>query len=129
ARLAETLQNAGFEQGDLAGWTPWGDVDGVQAEPWFFDIGAPDGRGFLGTAVNCGAKDGGVQQSVAAQPGRTIAVRARTLTLRDGAATIRNRLGIDPSGGSDPHADRVVWSPWVETDGRWGSVTVSARAQ
>ena len=129
ARLSTVLRNAGFEQGDLAGWTPWGDVDGVQARPWFFDVGATEGSRFLGTAVNCGAKDGGVQQTIAARPGTTIAARARTLTLRDGAATIRNRLGIDPSGGSEPRADRVVWSPWVETDGRWGNVSVFARAQ
>jgi hypothetical protein len=127
ARLTGMLRNAGFEQSGLAGWTPWGDVDGVQDGAWFFDVGATEGSRFLGTATNCGAKDGGVQQSVAAQPGSTLAARARTLTRRDGPAAIRNRLGIDPMGGSDPRADRVVWSTWVETDGRWGNVTVSAR--
>src|SRR5262249_49385123 len=40
AQLSTELRNSDFEQPDLAGWTTWGDVDGVQAGPWFFDVEA-----------------------------------------------------------------------------------------
>lgn len=128
ARLPPTLQNSSFEHPALESWTPWGAVDGPRAGPWFFDVAARDGGRFLGTAVNCGAKDGGVQQSIATRPGRVVAARAWTLTYRDGAAGIRNRIGIDPTGGTDRTSARVVWSTWVETGGRWGTVSVATRA-
>ncbi|MGE3272103.1 MAG: carboxypeptidase-like regulatory domain-containing protein, partial [Chloroflexota bacterium] len=64
AQLPVTLRNASFEDMDLTGWTKWGSVDGVQTSPWFFDLAALDGTAFLGTAVNCGEKDGGVYQTV-----------------------------------------------------------------
>ena len=127
ARLPTAVQNGDFEAGDLAGWTRWGAVDGVQAGPWYADVAAREGAGFLGTAVNCGAKDGGVQQSIAAQPGSVVTVRAWTLTLEEGSAGIRNRVGVDPSGGTEPTADLVVWSAWVETGGQWEQVAVSAQ--
>lgn len=129
AYLSPVLLNADFEVDDLTGWTEWGSVDGVQTGPWFFDIAARVGAGFLGTAVNCGAKDGGVQQSIAARPGSDLTLRAWTLTFHDGAAGIRNRIGIDPRGGTDPRSDRIVWSPWVETGGLWENVTVTVRAE
>lgn len=129
SRLAPGLANLGFESGDLTGWTTWGDVDGVQSGPWFFDLAAHDGDSFLGTAVNCGAKDGGVQQSVSAEPGSAVTVSAWTLTYRDGTAAIGNRIGVDPWGGTDPRAGHVVWSPRIETDGVWQRVSVTAWAQ
>jgi Carboxypeptidase regulatory-like domain len=127
ARLPAALQDGGFEAGDLSGWTRWGAVDGVQEGPWYADVAAPEGERFLGTAVNCGEKDGGVQQSVAAQPSTDVTLRAWALTRKEGTAGIRNRVGIDPSGGTDPGAAGVVWSPWVETGGRWEQVGVSTR--
>jgi hypothetical protein len=129
ARLAPTLDNPGFERDDLAGWTTWGEVDGVQTGPWFFDLAARDGASFLGTAVNCGAKDGGVQQSVAALPGTRVTVAAWTLTYRDGLAGVGNRVGIDPWGGVDPRAGHVVWSARTETGGVWERLDVTASAQ
>jgi hypothetical protein len=129
ARLSAGLRNGSFEAGDLSGWTSWGSVDGVQEGQWYADVGAQDGGRFLGTAVNCGGKDGGVQQSIAAEPGADIELRAWTLTYRDGAASVRNRIGLDPHGGTEPGAGHVVWSAWIETDARWEQVAVSAQAQ
>jgi hypothetical protein len=128
AHVTTALRNGSFEADDLAGWTSWGDVDGVQAGPWFGGATAPDGERFLGTAVNCGAKDGGVQQSVSAQPGTTVTVASWMFTHRDGPAEIGSRIGIDPLGGSDPRTDRIAWSPRVETGGVWQRVEVSALA-
>ena len=129
AHLTPVLRNASFEPDDLLAWTTWGNVDGVQAGPWFGGVTAPDGQHFLGTAVNCGAKDGGVQQTVGAQPDALVTASSWLLTSRDGPAQIGSRIGIDPTGGSDPRAERVVWSPLVETGGAWQRVEVSARAE
>jgi hypothetical protein len=128
-RLGTTLRNAGFEDGDLRGWTRWGDVDGVQAGPWFFDVVARDGGQFLGTAVNCGAKDGGLYQSVSTAAGTIVTVSALTLTHRDGPAAIGNRLGIDPWGGTDPRSANIIWGDPVETGGQWQPILLTARAE
>jgi hypothetical protein len=129
AQLTSALRNASFEQADLAGWTTWGDTDETQAGPWFFDVSAHDGARFLGTAVNCGAKDGGAQQTVSAQPGSAVTATAWTLTYRDGQAGIGNRIGIDPWGGNDPRAERIVWSEKADTGGAWQQIEVTARAE
>ena len=73
-----TIQNPSFETGDVAGWTVWGDVDGARAGPWY-DVSPRHKDYFLGTASNCGQKDGGVYQTVAAQPGRGLRLGAWVL--------------------------------------------------
>jgi hypothetical protein len=132
AQPSDSLRNADFEGGDLTAWTRWGDVDGVQTGPWFFDTSAPPGASagahFLGTAVNCGAKDGGVYQMAGAQPGASVTASAWALTYRDGPAAIGSRIGIDPTGGLDPRADRIVWSERQETGSIWQQFTVTTPA-
>lgn len=125
--LPAEVQNPSFESGELGPWTAWGDVDGVQGSPWY-DISARHRARFLGTAANCGEKDGGVHQSVAATPGRAARLAAWLLTSRDGEAPMGSRIGIDPRGGTDPDSADVVWSEWAETGGQWRRVTVSAAA-
>ena len=104
-------------------------MDGVQASPWFFGVMGSDGASFLGTAVNCGAKDGGVYQSVSTGVGATATVQAWTLTHRDGVAAIGNRIGIDPWGGTDPRSANIIWSAPLETGGQWQLLTLTARAE
>jgi hypothetical protein len=127
--LARSLQNGSFESGDLEHWTPWGAVDGVQTEPRHFGIASYDLGSFLGTAVNCGEKDGGVFQSLAAERGSRIEASAWTLTYKEGEAPNGSRIGIDPHGGTDPQSPGIVWSPWVETDGAWSRISVDAVAR
>ena len=129
AQLTSSLRNASFEDAALRGWTSWGSVDGVQASPWFFGVMGSDGASFLGTAVNCGAKDGGVYQSVSTGVGATATVQAWTLTHRDGVAAIGNRIGIDPWGGTDPRSANIIWSAPLETGGQWQLLTLTARAE
>ena len=128
ARLPSSPLNPDFESAGLDGWTRWGDVDGVQAGPWFAGLAPHDGAGFLGTAVNCGAKDGGVFQRVSAAPGASLTLSAWAATYRDGPTSIGNRVGIDPEGGTDPTSERIVWSPRVETGGVWQQIAVTAHA-
>lgn len=129
AQLSTALRNPSFEVGDLRGWNRWGSVDGVQGAPWFFGVAGSDGEAFLGTAVNCGAKDGGVHQTVSTTVGATISVQAWTLTHRDGPAAIGNRIGIDPWGGTDPRSANIIWSAPLETGGHWLPLSLTARAE
>lgn len=41
---------------------------------------------------------------------------------------VNNRLGIDPTGGTDPDGVSVVWGPWVNTGGAWGQAVCAAIA-
>ncbi|MCC7368390.1 MAG: carboxypeptidase regulatory-like domain-containing protein [Chloroflexi bacterium] len=129
AEPSPTLRNPGFDDDDLSGWTAWGDVDGTQAGPWFFGIEAAAGARFVGTAVNCGAKDGGLYQTVSTTPGTLVTVEAATLTRRDGAAPIANRVGVDPWGGADPRAATIIWSEPVETHSAWQRITLAVQAE
>lgn len=44
------------------------------------------------------------------------------------ASGSETRIGIDPSGGSDPNSPAIVWSAWVTPHDQWLSQTVSATA-
>jgi hypothetical protein len=128
-RLATAVQNGSFETGDLSGWTPWGDVDGVQQGSWYVDISAHDAGYFLGTAANCGEKEGGVYQSIAVPPGKSVQASVWALTYKEGASPMGDRVGLDPDGGTNPESGGVVWSPWLETGGRGEGATVSATSR
>jgi hypothetical protein len=129
-RLPRRLQNGSFELGTLEPWTSWGSLDGVQNGPWFLDSGPHEGPAFLGTAVNCGEKDGGVYQSIAVSRGASVVLEAWTLTARRGTAPVRTRVGIDPTGGTDPTRAEIEWTEWLETEGVWlpASSTITAQA-
>lgn len=129
AKLPHTIQNASFEHGDLSSWTPWGQVDGAQSDPWHFGIAPMHETYLLGTVVNCGEKDGGAYQSLAAQPGRGLQLSAWVLTWKQGDRPIGGRIGIDPRGGTNPESGAIIWSPWTETDGAWQPMSISAHAQ
>jgi carboxypeptidase family protein len=128
-RLPTTLQNPSFEAGDLSGWTAWGAVGGVQRGPWLADVIARDRAAFFGSAGDCEAKDGGLYQTVAAQVGENLKLSAWLLTYREGPTPIGNRIGLDPRGGHNPQSEGIVWSPLIETDGKWRRVNVAANAQ
>jgi Carboxypeptidase regulatory-like domain len=125
--LPTTVQNPSFESEDLTPWTSWGTVDGVQESPWY-DLSARHRSRFLGTAANCGEKDGGVYQAVAAVSGRPVRLAAWLLTTRDGEAPMGSRLGLDPHGGTNPESADIVWSDWIETNGKWRKVAIEALA-
>ncbi|MGQ9503135.1 MAG: fibronectin type III domain-containing protein [Anaerolineae bacterium] len=42
---------------------------------------------------------------------------------------IFKRIGVDPSGGSDPLAASVMWSDWDSRDNEWLSPTIAVTAQ
>ncbi len=127
---ALTLSSGGFETADLAGWTPWGQVDGTQTGPWFAGITPRSGSRFLGTATNGGQKNGGVWQQVAVPRGSRLGVEVWSRTYRQGGTegSVANRLGVDPAGGTDPASASVVWTPYRESPSGWERLSLTVTA-
>jgi len=113
------VQNPGFEEGIgtgiIPGWTRFGEVDGIQTGPWYGGITAHSGIGFLGTAANWGAKDGGVYQKVMLDPGLSYKASVWYCVYWSGGTPGERgcRLGVDPTGGDDPESSSVLWTSWA----------------
>lgn len=60
---------------------------------------------------------------------QTYMLRAKALTYCEGLQSdVNNRLGIDPTGGTDPNSPTVVWGPWVSTSRAWQDAICAAIA-
>lgn len=77
---------------------------------------------------------GGAYQQVTvgqANIGKMYQVTAKVLTYAQAPDPwiVQNRIGIDPSGGTDATSSDVVWGPWVNTNGAWGDAVCAAIAK
>ena len=126
------LVNGSFEQGVgpsprsvVPGWTKTGGLD-VRASDgnWFHSLRPTNGAWFCQGAVNGNASDGYIYQRIEnAVPGSDYTFSAWVLTAyRDengfkydvwdkNDRLIHVRLGIDPTGGTNPAAATVQWTP------------------
>ncbi|MCC6485325.1 MAG: carboxypeptidase regulatory-like domain-containing protein [Armatimonadetes bacterium] len=110
------VQNPGFEAQD-AYWTRYGQFDdagdnGIQTTGWYQGFNPHGGVNYAGSAASYGTKNGGFYQRVRAQAGvfYKAAVWSKTLNIGGSAADTNNRIGIDPTGGTNPSSTSVVWS-------------------
>jgi len=119
--LENALLNYGFESGNLAGWTKFGEVDGAISGTWFADITAKEGSYFVGSAANYGTKNGGLFQQIDAFSESTYGARVFIRTYRVGGmeGDTACRLGLDPEGGIEPSTSSILWTSWVESEGQW----------
>lgn len=116
------LTNASFESG-LGGWTSFGNAPSAYTGPWFGDIGARSGSTFIGIANNWGTPKGGVYQRRTGLTSGTYnaAVWANQYHGDNPYTETRDRLGIDPTGGTDPNSASVRWSEWNYNFWHWRS--------
>lgn len=78
----------------------------------------------------------GVYQTVATIPDTTVRLTAATWAWSSDSedeavnpAWVRQRVGIDPHGGSDPHSPHIVWSmPGNFVNTSWGEIAVETTA-
>lgn len=133
-----TLINPGFEHGPAqTAWTKYGVFDssgtnGITTGPWFAIL-PYEGIYMAGSAASYERKSGGFYQQVTGiTPGDYWCFGAWVLTYNKGSSSptyTNNRVGIDPTGGTNPYMSSIVWSPRCSTQNIWQYISVSARAQ
>jgi len=140
------LRNPGFEWDREAqilppvGWEYLGtepnlddDLDGT-LNASVFDVGEPrSGEFCAGKFTSYGSHRGWLFQTVPVEQGREYECFAFGCVRGQPDAVGRVRVGVDPSGGSDPRAESVLWSEYAspleayEKLGFWGEDPVRAR--
>jgi hypothetical protein len=144
------LANPGFEDGTGAGparpvvnWVTGGALDLKTANGgWFWGLTSHSGGWLLQGAVNGTSSDGYAYQRVTgAAPGRDYTFSAWLQTAMRENDTwkydvwnnrdrlIHIRLGIDPTGGTDPNSTAVRWTPRMYSHRRYTQLATSAIAQ
>lgn len=132
-----SLINAGFEEGTLDPWVKFGRFDGLFSHgAWA--VPSYSGGAWAGSAANYDNKDnGGVCQTVVTVPNTFYEAKVRIWCYRTSAALdiIGCRIGIDPTGGTNPASDAIVWSNFTDTananvgsGGPWTEIGIAAKA-
>ena len=124
------LGNGGFESGNQASWTSYGDGMETPGGTWSYGPTPPHtGNYFVGQQKNNGSRNGGLYQQVAVTNGQTYTARAFSRVERENCpwGETYNRFGVDRFGGTDPNSGSVVWTsrdyPYVHDFGEWRSLT------
>lgn len=126
---AQGVTNGSFEASseDISPWVEYGDAVGsdpnndarVYQPPTFGINQAKDGTNIYGAVRNGIQMEGGIRQRVAGfNPGAYYAVTAWAYTHRVGGSG-RVRIGLDPSGGSNPEVSGIVFLPFASSDDEW----------
>lgn len=115
------LINGGFEvdalQGGIpTGWTAYGRTDGLHLGDWYAGTRPLQGRSMFTAAANWDAKTGGIYQRVRWTGGRIVRAGIHLNTRGDTTESSGGRIGIDPTGGTDPQSERIQWSPLTRTN-------------
>lgn len=108
---ANLLANAGFELGTLGGWSTYGSVESPHSGNWF-GITAYEGSWFFGNAANWGTKTGGLYQRIAVTNGLNYQAKVWSCVMRadNPVDSAQSKIGIDPTGGTNPASANVRWS-------------------
>jgi hypothetical protein len=148
--VSNLLVNPSFEEGSgasprtmIPGWVKFGGVDIRAADgTWFWGLQPTNGAWLCQGAVNAGSSDGGVYQRVAGvMPGREYTFSAWVMTAPRENNTwkydvwnaqgrlIYMRLGLDPTGATNPAAATVRWTPRMYSHRRYTNLGKTVKAQ
>ncbi|MCC6485546.1 MAG: fibronectin type III domain-containing protein [Armatimonadetes bacterium] len=114
------LANPGFETGSLSPWVGYGsDAPGINNGQGLGGLGPRTGSKYAGRAYGAGGRRSytGMYQTASVQPGLPVTFRAWLYTYQlDGFdrpydMMVAGRVGIDPTGGTNPGSFSVIWSP------------------
>ncbi len=136
-----------------AGWTPFWVITGLDipendrgARPEFMASDSPKSpfaRAYTGQRAQLwhtkfSTAVAGVYQKVPVTPDSTLRLSAWTFAWSSegndpgrsqNGAWARQRIGIDPTGGTDPSSPNVAWSMPTQYLDSWGRISVETRAQ
>ncbi|MEM8856989.1 MAG: hypothetical protein AAGD96_01625 [Chloroflexota bacterium] len=88
--------------------------------------------------TNYSAAFAGVYQRVPIPEESTVRLSAWTFgwsstgedpSISQNAAWMRQRIGIDPTGGTDPTSEDIIWSPAAQYIDTWGELSVEVKSQ
>lgn len=128
------LADPGFESGAFGKWTKFGVGSiGIVTAPYFADAGPRTGAYGLGGATNGGTVQGGAYQRVPAVPGSEYRLSAWVYTYTVGDLWSKSyqciaRIGIDPTGGTDPNSASILWTPYTNSPEAWTQIATKATA-
>lgn len=123
--LAYSNLLAGSVSNPITGWTPYGQFDG-QHNSGDWGVHTRHGYPWLGSVGNYSPRTGGMYRSIATTPGVTYRFGAFVQTRAFGHASwdpipglAVARIGVDPTGGTNPNASSVQWKRYRFTDFTW----------
>jgi len=144
----------GDEQLQVAtGWNPFWVIEGLDIpenssgnRPEFMASNAPQSpfsRAYEGQQsqlwhTKFSTAFAGIYQRVPIAPATTIRLSAWSYawssegndpTISQGGAWVRQRVGIDPTGGTDPNSPNIAWSMPTQYLDSWGQISVETQAQ
>ena len=71
----------------------------------------------------------GIYQRVPITPETVVNLSAYTTAVADGETWVRQQIGIDPTGGSDPSSPLILWSEQAQyVNGEWGQLDIVGQA-
>lgn len=109
-----------------AGWQPWGTGWWKESGPAGYTWRSATRCQTIGT--NSRSLDNALLQTVRAVPGTRYRFSAWVMLEGPLPGSLWCRVGIDPTGGTDPNAASVVYGPRTTTQGVWENRTVEAEA-
>lgn len=118
-----------------SGWGG-GVIQSPRSEPWMnvHPTGFPhtgpyryDGFRSFHMARGGGTFTAYLYQQVAVQAGTPLQGGAYSF-IENGSGTSVTRVGIDPTGGTNPFGGAVVWSPWAGNGFNWNQMVVNSNA-
>lgn len=117
--LAAPVTNPGFEA-DVTpvGWTPYGHGLYVRTGEGYGDITPHSGDRYAENAASWSdPKTGGLYQQITVRPGVNVTASAWAACYGEGggAANTFSRIGVDPTGGTDPASGSVQWGTWYNS--------------
>jgi hypothetical protein len=111
--VSNYLRNPGFEDGAYSAWTYSGTGGSVVMAPWKLGITPYSGTYFFGAYASASICSGCIYQQVDVPDGNYVAsVQSRVYHNISYTDAAQSRIGIDPTGGTDPSAPSIVWSGW-----------------
>jgi hypothetical protein len=148
-RAANLLANPGFEQGSgasprhtIPGWSKWGSLDMAMSDgTWFDSIKPHSGSWLFQGALNGSSSDSACYQRVAVAAGQDYTFSAWLTTWmhenntfkydvwNDRNRLIYFRLGIDPTGGTNPASSAVEWTPRFYSHLRYANAAKTSTAR